>query len=391
MSDVAETAELTIDKDLSQLLIPLTESEEKELRKGLECDGCLDPIKVWADHNTILDGHNRFRICKELGIPFETVELKIGTLEDARRWVIRSQLGRRNLTPDRMHYYLGELYELAKAAHGGKREKKASGQNDQMTTAEQIAETAGVSEATVRRDARQVRKLRLAPQEDQAAVRSCKKRLRDVVGAPKKPAKGMKRMSEAEDKANAALAVAFDYANQDIMLINVGQIRKFISEAQKTVKAFFEYKGHPSGAGGEAMPGAYQYAMKPDEAREVLRKLIIQLEKTTDIHHVELSPHDVRLLVEEIEGVWHELFVRKGTQERIDPKALRQSRSRRNMLTTGAACPGEDGEPGQTPGPRVDGLGKPITEPQVAVAFGMGESMETNRLAAGAPMRENHE
>ena len=50
-------------------------------------------------NGTILDGHNRYRICHENSIPFAVEEKSFESRESAKIWLIRNQLGRRNL-PD---------------------------------------------------------------------------------------------------------------------------------------------------------------------------------------------------------------------------------------------------------------------------------------------------
>ena len=76
------------------------------------------------------------------------------TLEalDPKEWIIKNQLGRRNLTEQEASYYRGKLYETRKQhpyIH-----VKSGGQNvHRLKTSEQIAEEYGIDEKTVRRDA----------------------------------------------------------------------------------------------------------------------------------------------------------------------------------------------------------------------------------------------
>jgi hypothetical protein len=53
-----------------------------QLRKNVFEWGCLDSLKVW--NNLIVDGHNRFQICDELNLDYETQEIEF---DDARRAV----------------------------------------------------------------------------------------------------------------------------------------------------------------------------------------------------------------------------------------------------------------------------------------------------------------
>lgn len=76
----------------------------------------------------------------------------------AKDWIIRNQLGRRNLTPTQWTYLLGLRYNLEKKevpnpeGIGGKSGKIVEGQNvPQQTTSERLAEEYGVSDKTVKR------------------------------------------------------------------------------------------------------------------------------------------------------------------------------------------------------------------------------------------------
>ena len=69
-----------------------------------------------------------------------------------KEWIIKNQLGRRNLTEQEASYYRGKLYESRKRQ--GARTDLTSGQNVQkLSTAEEIGKQYGVDEKTIRRDA----------------------------------------------------------------------------------------------------------------------------------------------------------------------------------------------------------------------------------------------
>ena len=70
-----------------------------------------------------------------------------------KEWIIKNQLGRRNLTDQEASYYRGKLYSARKQNHGGQTPKKGSVQNAlSLRTAEQIGKEYGVSKDTVKRD-----------------------------------------------------------------------------------------------------------------------------------------------------------------------------------------------------------------------------------------------
>ena len=64
--------DLRIDPEFEEKIPPLTEDEFSLLEQNIVADGeVLDPLIIW--NNTILDGHNRYRILKKHPeIPFKT-------------------------------------------------------------------------------------------------------------------------------------------------------------------------------------------------------------------------------------------------------------------------------------------------------------------------------
>lgn len=144
------SAELTIDREFSELIPGPSAEELAELEKSLIDEGCRDPIVVWANHeDTILDGYNRYRLCTKNDIPFKTKAMRFETREDAKNWICRVQLGRRNITDATRKYLLGLVYNSAKQEHGGAR--KPSPHNEDLKTAEKIGEKHDVSSNTVQR------------------------------------------------------------------------------------------------------------------------------------------------------------------------------------------------------------------------------------------------
>lgn len=73
--------------------------------------------------------------------------------EEAIDWILRNQLGCRNLTPDQASFLRGKRYNREKDSHGGDRsDKETSGQNVHLKTAERLATEYKVDEKTIRRD-----------------------------------------------------------------------------------------------------------------------------------------------------------------------------------------------------------------------------------------------
>jgi hypothetical protein len=87
---------LTIDPEFQTIIPSLSPEEYKGLESALIKEGCRDSLVVW--NNTLVDGHNRYEICKKHDIPFQIAELHFDTRDDAKMWIYKNQLSRRNLT-----------------------------------------------------------------------------------------------------------------------------------------------------------------------------------------------------------------------------------------------------------------------------------------------------
>jgi len=151
---------ITIDPEIEALIPSLKYDEQSKLRESIKEEGCRDPLVIWKDHNILLDGHNRYAICQELGIQFKTVELDFSDKDRAKLWVLKNQLGRRNLSDFQFKLLVGQEYELEKKLEGGDKKsgeyKKTLGQNDQVISGEtrnRIANEHNISPKTVQRSA----------------------------------------------------------------------------------------------------------------------------------------------------------------------------------------------------------------------------------------------
>lgn len=151
--------ELTIDKEFESLLPALKPEELNYLDESLDRDGCLSPIVVWANHDdTILDGHNRYRICKANGYKFTTKAITLQDRLACKIWIRKNGLARRNYTDEQRAYEHGELYEDQKKADGGtgaNQHTEQVGKNcPPARTSAKLAKELGVSEKTIRNDAK---------------------------------------------------------------------------------------------------------------------------------------------------------------------------------------------------------------------------------------------
>lgn len=140
-------AKLKINKELQNLLQTLSEDEYSLLEQSILSEGCRDSIVVWND--TIIDGHNRYEICKKHDISFKTHEMQFNDIEQVKDWIDKNQLGKRNLTPDMVRLIRGRIYNRTKSkGHGD----KSGRQNVVQNTSEKLADDFGVSAKTIQRD-----------------------------------------------------------------------------------------------------------------------------------------------------------------------------------------------------------------------------------------------
>lgn len=151
---------IVIDIEFQNLIRPLSDEERKELRESLSSCGLLMPLVVWRNEGkTILvDGHNRLSLWKEFNgfnedFEFKTQELYFGNRDNVKEWIIKNQLGRRNLSPDDFKLLVGQLYNQRKKAVGGTGANQHTQKGKNCTTAstaEQVAAETGVSPRTVK-------------------------------------------------------------------------------------------------------------------------------------------------------------------------------------------------------------------------------------------------
>jgi hypothetical protein len=142
---------LKIDEEFMSLIPHLSDDEFNQLEANLIADGCREPIVVWSGF--ILDGHNRFRICNEHDIPYDTVVKDLPDRDSAIEWINRNQFGRRNLTAGnrsilalRLEHIIQKKAKSNQIKAGGAVPQKSA---EAVETREELAKIAGVSHDTI--------------------------------------------------------------------------------------------------------------------------------------------------------------------------------------------------------------------------------------------------
>lgn len=89
--------QIQINDMLRAYIEPLTEAEHEALERSLLAEGCRDALVLWGD--VLVDGHNRYAICQQHGIPFRVVQNeRFQSMEDVMLWMIDNHLGRRSVS-----------------------------------------------------------------------------------------------------------------------------------------------------------------------------------------------------------------------------------------------------------------------------------------------------
>lgn len=114
--DAVDSADidLKINDEFRSVLPALSADELKTLEENiLQDQGILDPIIYWADgkHNWIVDGMHRFTIAIKHGLSFRTEPMKFRDKKAVVDWIIRHQIGRRNVTEKSLAMYRGTVYK----------------------------------------------------------------------------------------------------------------------------------------------------------------------------------------------------------------------------------------------------------------------------------------
>jgi hypothetical protein len=225
------TPGLKIDPLLQAVVAPLTPEEYQQLRDNIQRDGLLEPITIWAEQSgTILDGHNRYAICQELGIGFRTKALSFLGIEAAKLWILEHQVGRRNLTDDQRAIIWNDIRQqraaVSRAAAIVKaRDAKANpgpvGDNASPTKPRTIA--AVVAESKIpERALRKAQKLKQTNPDLYERVRSGTVTLREA----SKPKKSDKKFTEKDYYARIGRGLVASFSGVDPRLKELLAIKK---------------------------------------------------------------------------------------------------------------------------------------------------------------------
>jgi len=143
---------ITINDVLQATIDPLTTNEYAALERSLLAEGCRDALVLWGE--VLIDGHNRYAICRKHGIDFKTVQnTSFASLDDVMLWTIDNHLARRSVSDFQRGVLALRKKEIvaAKAVQPGQDAGTDAddAQRRSLATREDIAKVARVSSNTI--------------------------------------------------------------------------------------------------------------------------------------------------------------------------------------------------------------------------------------------------
>ncbi|MFH1892851.1 MAG: hypothetical protein ABIK83_09260 [Candidatus Zixiibacteriota bacterium] len=142
---------MRISTRFTSLTPPLSSAEYSQLEASILAEGCRDALVTW--NGILLDGHHRLQICEKHGLPFQATSIELEDEATAKVWILKNQLGRRNLAPYQRCEIKLQLEELlreqAKERQGTRTDipPTLAGGSEFGDTRDKLAKEAGVSHA----------------------------------------------------------------------------------------------------------------------------------------------------------------------------------------------------------------------------------------------------
>lgn len=282
---------IQIDKEFKELIPPLSADEYSLLEENILKEGIRDPLVVWStpSGDILIDGHNRWEIsAKHAGIRFETVKKEFKDREDVKEWIIRNQLGRRNIPL----YVRGELALRLKPVIAERAEKNLHQGNEPLqksvnpvNTQKELAKAVGVSHDTIHK----VEKIQeKASDEAKEALRRGETSINAVYSGIMAAENENKRQKEARELREAKKRVE-EYEDQKTEgIVELGAVRQhkedqeliagdFLEDYQKMVQHVRRFGAMiPDGRLENALRGAnhFDQVQAMNQAQECMRTFL---------------------------------------------------------------------------------------------------------------------
>lgn len=99
---------LQVDAEFRDIFPAQSEGERQLLEESILRHGVLEPIRHWR--GIIVDGYTRYAICEKHKIAFSHKSMDFADRAEAITWIIRNQIGRRNLSREQVRYLWGKHF-----------------------------------------------------------------------------------------------------------------------------------------------------------------------------------------------------------------------------------------------------------------------------------------
>ena len=151
---------ITISDELRAYVDPLTSHEYEALERSILAEGCRDALVLWGE--VLIDGHNRYAICRKHGLPFKTVQNgNFASIEDVMLWMIDNHLARRSVSDFQRGMLALRKKAILSARTKAQKEAEpeaateaapeAATERPPLSTREEVAKVAGISSNAVSR------------------------------------------------------------------------------------------------------------------------------------------------------------------------------------------------------------------------------------------------
>ncbi len=129
--------DIVINEELKAYIDPLTPEEYEALERSLLAEGCRDALVLWGE--LLVDGHNRYEICRKHGLPFQTVQSRLfKDIEDVHLWMIDQHLGRRSVSDFQRGVLALRKREIVAARRARFLESASQGQQEEGAAAAKV-------------------------------------------------------------------------------------------------------------------------------------------------------------------------------------------------------------------------------------------------------------
>lgn len=223
-------SKIVIRENLKSLIPPLSQEEIDQLERNIFREGVREPLILWkvGDEYVLVDGHNRYSICQKFKWKFPFKLMPFTDEEEAKDWMVKNQLGRRNLSPEQQSYLRGLRYLHERTAQDN---ENLTGQNvprKKEDTSERLASEYNVSPKTIKRDAQFAQGVELIGKENpelkkeilKGKSKISKKDVGALVKKPRKEIKASKTMERPRLTVNELAAIAIKYAMTETKSFN---------------------------------------------------------------------------------------------------------------------------------------------------------------------------